>query len=177
MPNIIKGRAIVADDWNVIRLGEGQTVDLFLPEGKLIVPLSVWQKRREELLQRSALGVWLSDIDEPELLANDLQHFQVVAVDFPKFANGRGYSSASLLRTRFGYRGELRAIGDVLRDQMFYLARVGFDAFAVREDRPIEDALQALNDYSITYQSSTDQAQPLFRRVDRVSIAESQNGS
>ena len=177
MPDIIKGRTIVADDWKVIRLGEGQTVDLALPEGKLIVPLSIWQKRREELLQRNALGIWLSDTDEPSLVADDLKHFQVVAIDFPKFANGRGYSSAALLRTRYGYLGELRAIGDVLRDQMFYLARVGFDAFAVREDRPIEEALQALNDYSITYQSSTDQAQPLFRRVARTTATESQNGS
>ena len=167
MPDIIKGNAIVPDDWKVIRLADGQTVDLVLPDGKLIVPLSLWQTRREELLKRSELGVWLSDTDEPESLASDLLHFQVVAIDFPKFVNGRGYSSAALLRTRFAYRGELRAIGDVLRDQMFYMARVGFDAFAVRNDRSIEDALHSLNDFNVTYQSSTDQAQPLFQRVAR----------
>jgi uncharacterized protein (DUF934 family) len=168
MPDIIKGRTIVADDWIVLRLAEGQTAaELVLPEGKLVVPLSVWQTRRGELLERAARGVWLADTEGPEAIADDLEHFQVIAIDFPKFVNGRGYSSAALLRTRYAYRGELRAIGDVLRDQMFYLGRVGFDAFAVREDRSVEDALEAFKDFSITYQSSTDQAQPLFRRVAR----------
>lgn len=172
MADIIKGRAIVADDWQVLRLAEGETVaDVALPEGKLIVPLLVWQARRAALdkhVTARTLGVWLADTEGPELIADDLQHFQIIAVDFPKFANGRGYSSAALLRTRYCYRGELRAIGDVLRDQMFYLARVGFDAFAVRPDRSIDDALQALDDYSVTYQSSTDEARPLFRRASRV---------
>lgn len=169
MAEIIKNRKIVADEWNLIRLGEGQTAaDIVLPAGKLIVPLAVWQQRRDELLQRDGLGIWLADIEGPELVADDLSRFAVVAVDFPKFANGRGYSTAALLRTRYGYRGELRAIGDVLRDQMFYMARVGFDAFAIRSDRSIEDALAALNDFSVTYQTSSDEAQPLFRRVQRV---------
>jgi uncharacterized protein (DUF934 family) len=172
MADIIKGRAIVSDDWQLLRLTEGETVaDVALPEGKLIVPLLVWKARRAELDKRTAtgtLGIWLADTEGPELIADNLQHFQVIAIDFPKFANGRGYSSAALLRTRYGYKGELRAIGDVLRDQMFYLARVGFDAFAVRPDRSIDDALQALNDYSVTYQSSTDEARPLFRRTSRV---------
>jgi uncharacterized protein (DUF934 family) len=168
MVDIIKGRAIVTDDWIIIRLAEGESAaEVVLPEGKLIVPLLVWQQRRDELLQRVASGVWLADTEGPELIANDLNHFQVIAIDFPKFANGRGYSSAALLRTRYGYRGELRAIGDVLRDQMFYLARVGFDAFAVRPDRSIDEALAALNDYSVTYQGSSDRAEPLFRRVSR----------
>lgn len=171
MAEIIKGRNIVADDWTVLRLAEGQTaVDIALPAGKVIVPLAVWQARGAELAARAAagtLGVWLSDTEGPEVIAGDLDKFQVIALDFPKFANGRSYSSAALLRTRYGYRGELRAIGDVLRDQMFYLARVGFDAFAVRGDRSIQDALDALNDFSVTYQGSTDQPQPLFRRVQR----------
>ncbi len=168
MANIIKGRAVVADDWIVIRLSEGESAtDIVLPEGKLIVPLPVWQRRHDELSQRPATGVWLTDTDEPELIAEDLSLFQVIAIDFPTFANGRGYSSAALLRTRYGYRGEMRAIGDVLRDQIFYLARVGFDAFAVRPDRSIDEALAALNDYSVTYQCSSDRSEPLFRRVTR----------
>jgi uncharacterized protein (DUF934 family) len=171
MPDIIKGRAIAADDWHVVRLADGETAaGIALPAGKLIVPLAVWQKRRAELESRAAsgaLGIWLADTEGPELIADDLGHFQVVAIDFPKFSNGRGYSSAALLRTRYGYRGELRAIGDVLRDQMFYLARVGFDAFAVRADNSLQDALDALHDYSVTYQGATDEARPLFRRTQR----------
>jgi uncharacterized protein (DUF934 family) len=170
MADIIKGKAIVTDDWVLVRIADGETAaNAILPGGKLIVPLPAWKQRRDELLQRGALGVWLADTEGPELIADDLSHFQVVAIDFPKFANGRGYSSAALLRTRYGYRGELRAIGDVLRDQMFYLARVGFDAFAVCPDRSLDEALNALNDYSVTYQGAVDEAQPLFRRVPRAS--------
>lgn len=168
MADIIKGRAIIADDWQVLRLGEGETaVNFVLPEGKVIVPLIIWQRRRDELIKRGKVGIWLAHDEGPELIVDDLKHFHVVAIDFPKFSNGRGYSSAALLRTRYGYCGELRAIGDVLRDQLFYLARVGFDAFAVRTDRSIQDALNALNDFSVTYQTSTDEIQPLFRRVQR----------
>jgi uncharacterized protein (DUF934 family) len=71
------------------------------------------------------------------------------------------------LRARLGYTGELRAIGDVLRDQLFYLQRVGFDAFEPRADRSIEDALKGLSDFSEVYQTSIDQKSPLFRRVQR----------
>jgi uncharacterized protein (DUF934 family) len=88
-------------------------------------------------------------------------------VDFPKFADGRGYTIAYRLRKRAGYRGELRAIGDVLRDQLFYMHRAGFDAFAVRADKDIQEALKSLQDFSVTYQGSTDDAQPLFSRVAR----------
>ena len=168
MADIIKNRKIIPDDWIVIRLAEGETADnVTLPQGRLIVPFPVWQQRRDELSKHTALGVWLADTEGPELIANDLKCFQVVAIDFPKFANGRGYSTAALMRTRYGYCGELRAIGDVLRDQLFYLARVGFDAFAIRTDRPIEDALNALCDFSVTYQSSVDEVRPLFQRVSR----------
>ena len=71
---------------------------------------------------------------------------------------------ARLLRDRYGYTGEVRAIGDVLRDQLFFMQRCGFDAFVIREDRSAEDALQSLKDFSETYQAATDQPQPLFRR-------------
>ena len=95
----------------------------------------------------------------------------MIAVDFPKFADGRGYSIAYNLRARLGYSGELRAIGDVLRDQMFYMQRVGFDAFAPRADRSIEDALKGLSDFSEKYQTSWDEKLPLFRRVHRTGVA------
>ncbi|MFX7739746.1 DUF934 domain-containing protein, partial [Acinetobacter baumannii] len=86
--------------------------------------------------------------ERPEELKGQLDSFKVVAVDFPKFADGRGYSIAYNLRARLGYTGELRAIGDVLRDQLFYMQRVGFDAFAVRADKNIHDAVKGLTDFS-----------------------------
>jgi uncharacterized protein (DUF934 family) len=85
-------------------------------------------------------------------------------VNFPKFADGRGYSTARLLRERYGYHGEIRAIGDVLHDQLFFMKRCGFDAYAVRADKDIEAALAGFDDFSDAYQAAVDQPQPLFRR-------------
>ena len=83
---------------------------------------------------------------------------------FPKVADGRGYSTARLLRARHGFRGELRAIGEVLRDQLPLMERCGFDAYALRADQDANDALLAFNDFSEAYQASVTQPVPLFRR-------------
>ncbi|MGH8806918.1 MAG: DUF934 domain-containing protein [Noviherbaspirillum sp.] len=168
MRDIIKNKAVVSDDWTVLRLTETDTPDaVAIPAGKVIVPLKVWQQQRAALEGRAELGVWIASSERPEELNGELSHFKVVAVDFPKFADGRGYSIAYNLRARLGYTGELRAIGDVLRDQLFYMQRVGFDAFAVREDKNIHDALKGLTDFSEVYQTSWDRKSPLFRRVQR----------
>jgi uncharacterized protein (DUF934 family) len=168
MRDIIKNKAVVADDWTVLRLAENESQEaVAVPEGKVIVPLKVWQAQRTTLEGRAELAVWIASSERPEELKDELARFKLVAVDFPKFADGRGYSIAYNLRARLGYAGELRAIGDVLRDQLFYMQRVGFDAFAVREDRDIHDALKGLTDFSDVYQSSWDQKSPLFRRVPR----------
>ena len=169
---IIKNKAVVSDDWTVLRLNENETPEsVTVPAGKIIVPLKVWQAQRATLQNRAELGVWLASNERPEELKGEVEKFDVIAVDFPKFADGRGYSIAYNLRARLGYVGELRAIGDVLRDQMFYMQRVGFDAFAPRPDKNIHDALKGLTDFSETYQTSLDQKLPLFRRVKRDGIA------
>ena len=165
---IIKNKAIVEDDWIVVRLNEQESAEnVTVAEGKVIVPLKVWLAQRDALQQRAEIGVWLASDERPEDLKGDVQKFSVIAVDFPKFSDGRGYSTAYNLRARLGYTGELRAIGDVLRDQLFYMQRVGFDAFAPRADRKIEDVLKGLTDFSEVYQTSFDQKLPLFRRVQR----------
>ncbi|MES2016155.1 MAG: DUF934 domain-containing protein [Pseudomonadota bacterium] len=167
-PLIIKGRAVVADDWSVLRLLDGETAaDVAVPEGKIIVPLAVWLAQRDALAARAAIGVWIGSDERPELRKGELDKFAVVAVDFPKFTDGRGYSIAYNLRMRLGYTGELRAIGDVLRDQLFQMQRTGFDAYATRQDRNINDALKGLTDFSEVYQTSVDQKSPLFRRHER----------
>ena len=169
MPQIIKDRAVVNDDWEILQLSEDDSADTVLvPEGKVIVPLKVWLLQKNTLSERSELGVWFSSDEQAKELGQDVHRFNVIAIDFPKFADGRGYSIAYNLRTRLGYVGELRAIGDVLRDQLFYMQRVGFNAFAVRADKNIHDALKSLSDFSETYQTSADQTQPLFRRASRV---------
>ena len=168
MRDIIKNRAVVSDDWTVLRLAEGETAaDVTVPAGRVIVPLTVWQAQQASLAERTDLGVWLASDERPEALKDVLDRFQLIAVDFPKFTDGRGYSTAFNLRSRLGYQGELRAIGDVLRDQLFYMQRVGFDAFATREDRNSHDALKGLTDFSESYQTSWDQKTPLFRRAAR----------
>jgi uncharacterized protein (DUF934 family) len=168
MREIIKDKKVVSDDWTVLRLTEGDTAENFkVPAGKVIVPLTVWQAQRATLQSRSDVGVWIASDERPEALKDDVAKLPVIAVDFPKFADGRGYSIAYNLRARLGYEGELRAIGDVLRDQLFYMQRVGFNAFATRPDRNIHDALKGLTDFSDAYQTSWDQKTPLFRRVQR----------
>ncbi len=165
---IIKNNAIVKDDWIVLRLNDQESPeDVVVPGGKVVVPLKVWLAQHDALQQRAEIGVWLASDELAENLKSDIEKFSVIAVDFPKFSDGRGYSIAYNLRARLGYAGELRAIGDVLRDQLFYMQRVGFDAFAPRPDRKIEDALKGLTDFSEVYQTSFDQKLPLFRRVQR----------
>lgn len=135
------------------------------PAGPLVMPLPFWHANRESLAaRRDPVGVWLEPHDEPALIAGDLAALALVAVRFPKFTDGRGYSIAALLRTRHGYRGELRAIGDIGRDQLFYLKRCGFDSFALPPHRDPEAALAGLEDFRDCYQGCVDQPLPLFRR-------------
>ncbi|RRJ84880.1 DUF934 domain-containing protein [Aestuariirhabdus litorea] len=160
MPKLIKNRRLVEDEFSIKWSAEESD-----PSGKLLVSLEEWQARRDELLASTGThGVWLKPDDEPELLVEDLSQLPVIAVQFPAFTDGRGYSLARLLRERYGYEGELRAVGDVLRDQLFYMHRCGFDSFAIREDRDAEDALAALDEFSDVYQSAVQQPLPLFRR-------------
>ena len=127
--------------------------------------LAQWKERRLETVAEGArVGVRLDPADDPAELQPDLDRLQLVAIQFPKFTDGRGYSSAALLRTRYGYRGELRAIGDVGRDQLFYLKRCGFDAFALAPHRDPHAALASLEDFSLRYQGSVDDPVPLYRK-------------
>lgn len=139
-----------------------------LPEGLLILPLSAWIARQDEATLRgerpSADGLCLAPDDEVESLQPYLGVLRLIAIDFPSFRDGRGYSQAYLLRTRLGWRGELRAVGDVLRDQLSHMRQCGFDAFAVREDKSVADALKGLAGVSVVYGRSAIEPRPLFRR-------------
>jgi uncharacterized protein (DUF934 family) len=161
---LIKDRKLAHDPWQLLKVSDG-TLPSIPASGKVIVPLAVWRERREALIARAdAVGVWLSATDEPRDIAADLRHIQVVAVNFATFNDVRGYSTARLLRERYGWRGELRAIGDILCDQIFYLARCGFDAFDLREGEDVETVLGRFEDFSETYQAAVDSPLPLFRR-------------
>lgn len=154
---------IVQDEWTLLPATETpETAQV--PEGKVIMPLNVWLAQRDSLAQREQLGVWLDSHEEPEALGEDAARFAVIAVNFPKFTDGRGYSIARLLRERYGFCNELRAIGDVLLDPLYYMKRCGFDAFVLREDKDISKAGQCLTIFSEVYQAAVDQTAPLFRR-------------
>jgi uncharacterized protein (DUF934 family) len=100
-----------------------------------------------------------------EDVAADLDYFVVIAMHFPKFVDGRGYSTAALLRQRYGYQGELRAVGDVLHDQLFFLKRVGFDCYALKEGKDTAHAIETgFTTFAEPYQGATDQPLPAFRR-------------
>jgi uncharacterized protein (DUF934 family) len=162
---IIKNGTVQNDGWKVVRLSENDTPHtLRLPIGPLLVPVSVWNARRAELIVREydhgwPLGVWLGADEGAESIAADLDDFSVIGVEFSKFTDGRGYSTARLLRERHAYKGELRAIGDIQRDQLFYLQRVGFDAFSLRPDKHAVDALAGFADFTAAYQNAVDAAQ------------------
>ena len=169
MRQLIKGRAVVDDRWTLLR--DASTL-AEVPDGiPAIVPLALWQARRAALFARGDIGVWLAPSDDPKAIAGDVGMLPLIAVDFPKFTDGRGYSIARLLRDRYNFRGELRAVGDVLRDQLFALSECGFDAFAVREDRDPNEALSGFDDFSGVYATTSRTPQPWFRRRDAARAA------
>jgi uncharacterized protein (DUF934 family) len=170
MATLIKQRKIATDSWLLLR----DDVDGARPDvpatGDVIVPFKRWLEERDALSARPGrIGVLLDGNDDPADIAEDLRLFGVAAVDFPRFTDGRGYSIGRLLRERYGWRGEMRAVGDVQRDQLFYLARCGFDAFVLREGEDALVALDAFQDFSERYQGAVDQPVPLFRRRDACS--------
>jgi uncharacterized protein (DUF934 family) len=167
MAHLIKDRKIQADLWRTLELTENDSAaSVALPPGQTIFPLALWRLRKAEIIARNQpIGLLLQPDDPVEEIAADLDCFTLIAVNFPRFVDGRGYSTASLLRQRYGYRGELRAVGEVLHDQLFYLARVGFDSFALRGDKDAAHALAAgFSTFSDSYQTASDQPQPWFRR-------------
>ncbi|MFZ5958174.1 DUF934 domain-containing protein [Pseudomonas knackmussii] len=181
MKNLIRLHEGVAqlapeDSWELLREMPEE-----LPEGNLILPLETWLTCRSELAreqlgvasgsrassllqERKAPGVWLAPDADVEVLREHLHELSLIAIDFPSFRDGRGYSLAYLLRQRLGWRGELRAVGDVLRDQLAHMRQCGFDSFAVREDKPVEDAIKGLAGLSVLYGRSAIEPRPLFRR-------------
>ena len=165
MARLIKDRAIVDDHWVLVREPvDGQALRE-LNGQDVILPLQSWLELREDLpLRKGRTGAWLKNIELPESLVPWLTQIPVIALDFPVFTDGRGYSSARELRQNLGYEGELRAIGDVLCDQLFYMARCGFNAFALRADQNLEAAACRFEDFKDAYQASALYPSPLFRR-------------
>lgn len=155
---IIKDRSIIEDHWQHL------ADDAALPAtGDIIVSHKRWQRERSALLARQGgLGVTIGNGVSADDIRNDLQHFKLIAIEFPQFKDGRGYSYARLLRERYRYPHEIRAIGNVLRDQLLPMWRCGINAFELDSGRSLEEALTAFNDFSVRYQPAADGAETPF---------------
>lgn len=168
MTQIIRDRKIVEDDW--IRLDDRAPIPA---AGKILVSHARWRASIATLESRGHIGIAIpSHLDVGEL-KDDLPRLALIAVAFvfiqPKpeggrSFDGRGYSQARLLRERYGYRGEIRATGDVFRDAMYYMHRCGIDAFEVKPGQNLADALNAFNDFTVRYQAAADAPPPMRRR-------------
>ncbi len=165
MTQIIVDKKIVNDDWTLI------ADDAALSNSKEVINFSRWAAAegadKDALIAKrdaGTLGIQLNGGDTADLLAEHSQGFALINVEFPKFADGRGYSAARLLRERFGFTGQLRAVGDVLYDQLFSMMRCGFNAMAMRADQDLELAVKGFETFSAPYQGDVNDTRPLFRR-------------
>jgi len=166
MPKLIDTKGIpVANPW--VLLARDSTIDQALAESAshIMVPAELWLGAKPALLASGKnIAVWLDSDQQVSMIRNDLHHFPVIALNFPAFMDGRSYSSAVSLRQHYGYQGEIRAIGDVLRDQLFYQKRCGFTTFDLRDSVLLSDAASAMQDFSDSYQATVEQPLPLFKR-------------
>jgi uncharacterized protein (DUF934 family) len=152
---LLRDARIVDDDWSYLAEADGD------PAAALILTLAQWQTERDAWIARGGrLGVVLSPAHKVEILAPDIARFALIGADFSGPSEGRGYSQARLLREHWKFDGELRATGYVRRDQLFFMARCGFNSFEL-PDADIEDAHTALSTFSWAYQPSNDAGLPL----------------
>ena len=158
---IIKNQCIIDDSYNIITT---QALDSAVPQANHIVSLTIWNTLIENK-QRDPLpaGVWLDSHEAPEDISGNPNQAQIIAINFPAFTDGRGYSLARLLRQQYHFTGELRAIGDIHRDQLYYLSRCGFDSFVLADPAQSESAIESLKDFSVAYQHAGDSSTPVIR--------------
>lgn len=148
-PLINQHGLVLSDPWRCV--GSEDELGEICPSATqhLILSMPLWLEQGQRLAERGhSIGLWLGPQDEPEVLAPALESLPVIAVHFSTFTDGRGYSQGRILHERMGYRGDLRAIGDVLRDQIYLLYKCGFNSFELRADQSPEEAVAALNDFS-----------------------------
>jgi len=161
MAQLIKqGQLVSNDEWHLIE-------DDAIIADYGIISLKRWQENAAALLplaQAGKIGLLLNSDETADQIGDDCRQFVLIAVNFPKFSDGRGYSTARLLRERHGFKGELRSVGDVLIDQLFFMNRCGFNSFALRDDQDLNDALAAFATFTVCYQNDVNDQRPLFRR-------------
>ena len=159
---ILREGELVEDLWTVVE--DGRT-DVESAGGKVIVTLARWRTEREALLSAyAAVGVLVPNTADIEAIYPQIQDRPLIALQFPAFADGRALSQAVVLRKRLGFRGELRALGDVIQDLVFWLGRCGFDSIVPRQDQNLEACRAALNELRVAYQAAADAHTPVWVR-------------
>lgn len=158
---LIKNETILEDDLFVFIDDDAE-----VPEGShALVTQARFLEDADALLARAAsLGVRVGPEENPQALQAHFGSLALIAVWFPKYADGRGYSHARLLRDRYGWEGELRAVGDIKRDQLFYLKRCGFDAFELAPSQDAASAIEGFSDFQVTYQTAADGRAPVYHQ-------------
>src|SRR6185437_10325119 len=160
---------LVQDDWTVMEDGHTGAES---PGGKVIVTLARWRAEREALLaQHPAVGVLVPNTADIEAVYPEIADRPLIVLQFPTFSDGRALSQAVVLRKRLRFNGEMRAVGDVIRDLVFWLGRCGFDSIVPRKDQSLEACRAALNEIQVAYQAAADRHTPVWvRRRGRVSM-------
>lgn len=160
MPQLLKDNRVIDDSWKILA-----TDSQSLPDGDLLLSYSQWQTFSDQIESHMGMvGVVIEGDVEIEDIIEPLLKLPLIAINFPKFADGRGFSLATLLRDRYNFNGEIRAVGGFIRDQLYLLSRCGFNAFKFPDNTDLSEVAKSLEDFSETYQVSADQEKPLFRR-------------
>jgi len=159
MPNLINHEAILENNLTVV-----SSIEEGLPSSNALIEFNVWLENKDQLDQKENISFYISGDADLEQVKPYLNDVNVIGVNFPAFADGRGYSLARLLKERYGFKGEIRAIGDVLIDQLYFMKRCGFDTFEIKDGLNPEKALNYLATFAEPYQLAYDKKEPLFRR-------------
>ncbi|MFT5592663.1 MAG: hypothetical protein ACI8SR_001025 [Oceanicoccus sp.] len=159
MQNLINQTTTLENTWEIVSDYESD-----LPQGSILVESNYWLDNKAALQARGDVAIYLNGDADLESLKDELVNFDLIAVNFPAFADGRGYSLARLLKERYNFQGEIRAIGDVLLDQLYFMKRCGFDTYLLKDGLKAEKALQYFASFSDPYQLAYDVQTPLFRR-------------
>lgn len=167
--NIVSAQAIVNEsivDNDLIHVAETEELTVAdLPQGQVSVPLNLWLESKTAILARDGFtAVQIAADEMPEDLVDDLADIDMIVLPLTTHTDGRSYSHAHKLRERYGFKGEIRAIGDVKFDQLDFLSRAGCDAFELPESENLETALRAFNEFSTVYQPAADGARLIFSR-------------
>jgi len=157
---LIKDGQIAQDTWRTL-----SDDDSVIGNGPIIISFERWRDARDALKRHNGpLGIRMKSNQPPALIADDLERFDLIALEFPTLQDGRAFSYARLLRERHGFKGEIRAVGDVFKDQLYFMQRCGFSSFELPAGRDPEDAKKALKSFSVAYAPAADATVPAFKR-------------